>query len=70
MTKLQTIQSEAIVLPQEDQAALVTVLLSSFDGPAYDVSDEDVAQRDEEMESGAEPDISHEEFVRALRPDG
>ncbi|MBN1671377.1 MAG: hypothetical protein JXR37_10105 [Kiritimatiellae bacterium] len=68
MTKLQTIQRQAVVLPLEDRAALVAVLLDTFEGPAYDVSDEDVARRDEEMESGAEPGIGHEEFVRTTQP--
>ena len=67
MTKLQSIQSEAVVLSQEDRAALVAVLLDSFGGPEYDVSDADVATRDEEMESGAEPGLPHDEFVRAMR---
>ncbi len=68
MTKLQAIQKEIIVLPEEDRAALVTVLLSTLGGPSYDVSDEEVARRDEEMEAGTETGISHAEFVTGLRP--
>lgn len=68
MTKLQAIEKEAVGLSEEDRAALVAVLLSSFDGPAYDVTDEEVMRRDEEMEDEKVVGISHEELVRAVRP--
>ena len=68
MKKLQAIEKEAVSLPEEDRAALVAVLLSSFDGPTYDVTDEEVMRRDEDMESGGVVGIRHEELVRAIRP--
>lgn len=67
MTKLQAMQREAIILPPEDRAALVTVLLGTFDGPDYDVSDDEVARRKEEMVSGAEPGIDQKQFLRGIR---
>ena len=66
MTKLQAIQKEAVVLPEEDRAALVTVLLNTLGGPSYEVSDEEVARRDMEFEAGTEPGISHPEFLAAF----
>ena len=68
MTKLQTIERQAVGLPEEDRAALIAVLLSSLHAPSYDVSDEEVMRRDEELESGRVADISHEELVQAVRP--
>jgi len=68
MTKLQALEKEAAGLPEEDRAALVAVLLSTFDAPPYDVDDDEVLRRDEEMETGKEAGISHEEFVRTVRP--
>ena len=66
MTKLQAIQKEAVVLPEEDRAALVTVLLNTLGGPSYEVSDEEVARRDMELEGGTETGISHPEFLAAF----
>jgi hypothetical protein len=68
MTKLQALEKEAASLPEEDRAALVAVLLNTFDAPPYDVDDNEVVRRDEEMETGGEGGVSHEEFVRAVRP--
>ena len=70
MTKLQSIEKEAVDLPEEDRAAPAAVRLNTFDGPLYDVDAEEISRRDEEMETGAEPGICHEELVRSVRPSG
>jgi hypothetical protein len=67
MTRLQALQHEVVGHPPEDRSALITVLLHTFKGPAYDVSDEEVMRRDEEMESGMEKGLSHRQFVRAIK---
>ena len=67
MMRLQAIEKEAVSLPEEDRAALAAVLLSSLEGPVYDVDDHKVKCRDEEMETGRESGISHEQLRRAVR---
>lgn len=66
MTKLQSIEKEASGLPEEDRAALAAMLLGSLSNPSYDVDDEEVARRVEEIESGLEPGISHADLSKAL----
>ena len=64
--KLQDIEREALVLSESDRAALVLSLMETLATPDIDVDDEGVLQRDAEMESGAVPEVSHEEFVRGI----
>ena len=67
MTNLQKIEQAAVVLSAEDRASLVAYLLNTLDVPEYDVSDEDVMRRDEELDSGKQVAISHAEFLDAFK---
>ena len=67
MTRLQFIQREAVDLSKEERSALATVLLSTLGAPRYDVSDEEVQRRDEEMDSGREKGLTHADLVSGLR---
>lgn len=61
------IENEAKALSHQERAALVTTLLDTLPGSAYDVSDEEVAQqRDRELEEGLVEPISPDEFVRRV----
>jgi hypothetical protein len=60
------IENEALALPDSLRAALVWRLLQSLPPSALDVSDDEVLQRDREMESGVVEPLSHEEFVRRV----
>jgi hypothetical protein len=67
MTKFQSIQNEAVGLSREDRSALATVLLSTLGRPQYDVSDDEVRRRDEEMDSGKDKGLSHSELAASVR---
>ncbi len=65
--KLVEIEQEALALPDRDRASLVAKLLDTLPSPGTDVSDEDVEQREREMDLGLVSAISHEEFVRRVQ---
>ncbi|MGA2540382.1 MAG: addiction module protein [Verrucomicrobiota bacterium] len=65
--KLMEIEQEALALPDRDRASLAAKLLETLPPPGTDVSDEEVEQREREMESGQVTAISHEEFVRRVQ---
>jgi hypothetical protein len=60
------IENEAKALSIQERAALVKTLLDTLPGSAYDVSDEEVAQRDRELEEGLVEPLSQAEFVRRI----
>ena len=61
------IEQEALALPDRDRASLAAKLLETLPPPGTDVSDEEVEQREREMESGQVNAISHEEFIRRVQ---
>jgi len=61
------IEQEALALPDRDRAILAAKLLDTLPPLGTDVSDEEVEQREREMESGQVTAISHEEFVRRVQ---
>ncbi len=65
--KLMEIEQEALALPDRDRATLAAKLLDTLPPPGTDVSDEEVEQREREMESGQVTAISHEQFVRRVQ---
>jgi len=65
--KLMEIEQEALALPDRDRASLAAKLLETLPPPGTDVSDEEVEQREREMESGQVTAISHQEFVRRVQ---
>lgn len=60
------IEHEARALSLRERAALVTALLDTFPGPGTEVSEEEVARRDRELEEGSVEAISQAEFVRGV----
>jgi hypothetical protein len=65
--KLAEIEQQALALPDCDRAALAAKLLDTLPPAETDVSDEEVEQREREMESGHVTAISHQEFVRRVQ---
>lgn len=67
---LAQIEQEALTLPERDRAALAAALLRTLPTPpGTEIPDEEVAQRDDDLESGRVGVISHEEFVRRVERD-
>ena len=66
---LAKIEQEALGLNDKDRAALVLALMESLKAPDSEISDHEVARRDDELESGAVTPMLHEEFVRLVRED-
>jgi len=64
--KLAEIEQEALGLPERERASLAAKLLDTLPPPGTDVSDEEIEQREQELESGAVTAILHEEFVRRV----
>ena len=65
--KLEEIEKEAVALSELERADLVCKLLATLPPPDMDISDEEVLEREREMESGAVEPLSHEEFVRRVQ---
>jgi hypothetical protein len=66
MMSLSEIEKEAVALSESERAELVRKLLDTLALPNVDVSDEEVAVRDRELEGGSVKPISHAEFVRGV----
>jgi hypothetical protein len=64
---LSQIRQEAAALPERQRIDLVSMLLDTLPPAGADVSDEEVAAREQEMESGKVQPLSHEEFVRRVQ---
>jgi hypothetical protein len=64
---LNQIQQEAVALPERERMDLVRMLLDTLPPAGTDVSDEEIALRDRELESGQVEPLSHEEFVRRVQ---
>ena len=65
--KLAEIEQAALALPDRDRASLVATLLDTLPPPGTDVSDEEVEQREREMDSGQVTVISHQELVHRVQ---
>ena len=65
--KLKDIEKEAAALSEAERVDLVCKLLDTLSSADIDVSDEEVLEREREMESGAIEPLSHEEFVRRVQ---
>ena len=64
---LEEILAEASRLSPEKRLQLVRALIGDLGRPAYDVSNEEVAERIRETRDGLVDDLSHEELVEGLR---
>jgi len=65
--KLAEIEQEALALPDRERASLVAKLLDTLPPPGTDVSDEEVEERERQMDSGHVTPILHQEFVRRVQ---
>jgi len=65
--KLGEIELEALALPDRDRATLAAKLLHTLPPPGTDVSDAEVEQREQELDSGEVTGLSHQEFVRRVQ---
>ena len=69
MADRMALHEQAMLLAEEDRAAMASVLLRSLDPPGYDVSDAEVLERRRELESGEVEEVGHEELLaRVKRP--
>jgi hypothetical protein len=62
------VKKEALTLSENERAHLAAALLETL-SPEVEISDEEVLQREAELESGRAVEISHEEFVRRVQQD-
>ena len=60
------VEKEALALPEHERARLAVSLLETLPPPDREMSDEEVLQRDADLESGRAEEISHEEFIRRV----
>ena len=65
--KLQEIEREAHGLNEQERATLILSLIDTLGAPDTGVTDDEVDQREAEMDSGAVEPILHEEFVRRVQ---
>jgi len=65
--KLEEIEKEAIALAEHERINLVCRLLDTLPPPRTDVSDEEVARRNAEVDNGEVEEMSHNEFVRRVK---
>jgi hypothetical protein len=63
---VEELRREAERLPESERGQLIAELLSTLNDQDYDVSDEEVARRVAETESGEVEDISLEELKAGL----
>ena len=66
---LMEIEQEALGLNEADRASLVLALMESLKAPGSEITDQEVADRDQELESGDVTPMLHEEFVERVRED-
>ena len=60
------IRSKVDSLSEEDWAALASYILHGFGAPNYDVSDEEVTQRLQDLHSGSVQEMEHDSLVEGL----
>ena len=63
---LAEVEKQALALNENERARLAASLLETLPPPGAEISDEEVLQRDADLESGRAEEISHEEFVRRV----
>jgi hypothetical protein len=61
------VERAALQLSERDRELLVSILLKTLPDSAVDVSDEEVLQRDYELEAGLVEEVSHEEMIRRVK---
>jgi hypothetical protein len=61
------VEHAAMQLSERDRELLVSAILKTLPAPGIDVSDEEVLQRDYELENGLVEEVSHEEMIRRIQ---
>jgi hypothetical protein len=69
MVRLADIQKQADELSNEDRAGLLAHLLHTLENAPEGPTDQEVIERDAELESGVVTPISQEQFIHEARPD-
>ena len=59
---LAEIQEQALALSEQDRARLIASLIETLP-PDVHLSDDEVRQRDADLDSGRAEEISHDEFI-------
>ncbi|MBU6301525.1 MAG: hypothetical protein KGS60_08230 [Verrucomicrobia bacterium] len=67
MMSIEELKQEATRLPETERGQLIVDLLATLHHADYDISDEEVATRVKETESGEVEDISFEELKAGLQ---
>jgi len=67
--KLAEVEQEALGLSEADRAAVVLAIMASLKAPGSEISDLEVSEREQELESGEVAPMLHEEFVKRVRED-
>jgi len=65
--KLQDIEHEALALAEQDRASLIVSLIDTLGPVGAEVSDQEVGQREADLESGRVEPVPHQEFVRRVQ---
>ena len=65
--KVLEIEREALALSERDRARLAAKLLETLPTPNGDVTDEEVDERERQLDSGEVKPMTHEEFVRGVQ---
>ncbi len=60
------LKSNVDQLTLEERASLASYLLHSLEAPQYDVSDDEVMARVEELQSGKVQEMDHETLIKGL----
>jgi hypothetical protein len=60
------IKSKVDNLSEEDRAALASYILHGFGAPNYDISDEEVTQRLQDLHSGSIQEMEHDSLEEGL----
>jgi len=60
------VEKEALALTEIERARLAVSLIETLPPLDAEVSDEEVLQRDADLECGRATEISHEEFIRRV----
>lgn len=67
MVRLADVQKQADELSREDREGLLSHLLHSLEDAPTGASDEEILQRDEDMERGDTAPIDHNQFTSEAR---
>lgn len=65
--ELQEIEHEALALSEPERARLIASLIDTLGPAGTEVSDDEVQQRDADLERGTVPAMLHGEFVRRVQ---